>query len=129
MSVTPIDRTDQRLIQLVAELGDPVVETQTLAEEVNLGFQAARDRLDTLEEQGWVASQSGDGQRIWQVSSKASLLVRTDIEPPDDSADDDIIDAEDAEDGDEAEEVTGGETTEEAEDDSEADRDDEKSEE
>lgn len=120
MSVTPIDRTDQRLIQLVAELGDPVVETQTLAEEADLGFQAARDRLDTLEEQGWVASQAGDGQRIWQVSSKASLLVRTDIEPPDDTDDEDIIDADEA---------SGAETTEEVEDESEPDGDDEESEE
>lgn len=97
MSVTPIDRTDQRLIQLVAELGDPVVETQTIAEAADLGFQSARDRLDTLEEQGWVASQAGDGQRIWRASSKASLLVRTDIDPPDETDDEDIIDAEEIE--------------------------------
>lgn len=107
MSVTPIDRTDQRIIQLVSELGDPQVETQAVAEAVDLGFQATRDRLQDLEEQGWVAGQPGDGQPVWQVSSKASLLVRTDSEPPDDSEDEDIIDAE-ANDGQEGAEETGG---------------------
>jgi DNA-binding FadR family transcriptional regulator len=94
MSVTPIDRTDQRIIQLVSELGDPLVGTQDLAEAVDLGFQATRDRLQDLEEQGWVAGQPGDGQQVWQVSSKASLLVRTDSEPPGERGDEDIIDAE-----------------------------------
>ena len=96
MSVNPLDRTDHRLIQLVAELGDPLVETQTLAEEVSRGFRETQERLSTLEEQGWVIGQPGDGQRRWQVSSKAGLLVRTDSEAPADTADsDDIIEAED----------------------------------
>lgn len=97
MSVTPLDRTDQTLIRLVNELGDPLVPTQALAEEVELGFQQTLDRLETLEEQGWIQSQRGDGQRRWQVSSKASLLVRTDSEPPsEDDADEEIIDADEA---------------------------------
>ena len=94
MSVNPLDRTDQRLIRLVNDLGDPLVETQTVAEEVDLGFQETRSRLDTLAEQGWIDGHSGDGQRIWQVTSKAGLLVRTNREPPDEDEDDDIIDAE-----------------------------------
>ena len=94
MSVNPLDRTDQRLIRLVNDLGDPLVETQTVAEEVELGFQETRSRLDTLAEQGWIDGHSGDGQRIWQVTSKAGLLVRTNREPPDEDDDDDIIDAE-----------------------------------
>lgn len=95
MSVNPLDRTDHRLIQLVAELGDPLVETQTLAEEVSRGFQETQARLSTLEEQGWVIGQPGDGQRRWQVSSKAGLLVRTDSAAPDDTDAGDIIEAED----------------------------------
>lgn len=98
MSVNPLDRTDQRLIILVNQLGDPVVETQSIAEEVDLGFQSTLDRLESLEDQGWIAGQRGDGQKVWQVSSKASLLIRTDSEPPEDDGDDeDIIDAEESE--------------------------------
>ena len=95
MSVNPLDRTDQRLIRLVNDLGDPLVETQTVAEAVDLGFQETRGRLDTLAEQGWIDGHSGDGQRVWQVTSKAGLLVRTNSEPPgEEDEDDDIIDAE-----------------------------------
>lgn len=107
MSVNPLDRTDQRLIQLVATLADPLVDTQTLADEISRGFQETRERLETLEEQGWVVSQDGDGQRKWQVSSKASLLVRTDAEPPDDDDTEDIIDGDDG-DGEASEEGNGG---------------------
>lgn len=99
MSVNPLDRTDQRLIRLVNDLGDPLVETQTVAEEVDLGFQETRSRLDTLAEQGWIDGHSGDGQRVWQVTSKAGLLVRTNREPPDEDEDDDIIEAEEEAEG------------------------------
>ncbi len=95
MSVNPLDRTDQRLIRLVNDLGDPLVDTQSVAEEVDMGFQETRSRLVTLAEQGWIDGHTGDGQRVWQVTSKAGLLVRTNSEPPDeDDEDDDIIDAE-----------------------------------
>ena len=96
--MNPLDRTDQRLIRLVSQYGDPLVETQTLAEEVSLSFQETRSRLVTLAEQGWIDHQPGDGQRQWQVTSKAGLLVRTDSEPPTPEEDDeDIIDAEERE--------------------------------
>lgn len=98
MSVNPLDRTDQRLIILVNQLGDPLVETQSIAEEVDMGFQATLDRLEGLEDNGWIASQRGDGQQVWQVSSKAGLLIRTDSEPPDAEDDEDIIDAEESDD-------------------------------
>lgn len=98
MSVNPLDQTDQKLIILVNQLGDPVVDTQSLAEEVDLTFQATQDRLETLAEQGWITGDSGTGHTVWQVSSKASLLIRTDSKPPTepektDGDDEDIIDA------------------------------------
>ena len=110
MSVNPLDRTDQRLIQLVATLGDPTVDTQDLTEEVSLGFEATRERLETLEDQGWVVGQRDDGQWAWQVSSKAGLLVRTDAEPPTDEPDEDIIKADEsagAESSDDSEDTEG----------------------
>ena len=112
--MNPLDRTDQRLIRLVSQYGDPLVETQTLAEEVSLSFQETRSRLGTLAEQGWIDDQPGDGQRQWQVTSKAGLLVRTDSEPPTPEEDDeDIIDAEEregaADDEDPEEDETAGE--------------------
>lgn len=96
MSVNPLDQTDQKLIILVNRLGDPVVDTQRLAEEVDLSFQATQDRLETLAEQGWITGDSGRGHPSWQVSSKASLLIRTDSPPPTEpegTEDEDIIDA------------------------------------
>lgn len=119
--MNPLDRTDQRLIRLVSQYGDPLVETQTLAEEVSLSFQETRSRLGTLAEQGWIDDQPGDGQRQWQVTSKASLLVRTDSEPPTPEEDDaDIIDAEEREDAADGEDQEEGEEEEEEEEDATA---------
>lgn len=118
MSVTPLDSTDQRLIQLVNELGDPLVSTGTLAEELSLGYEDALKRLEMLEEHSWIVGQSGTGEREWRVSSKASLLVRIDRDlPPDlEEPGEDVIDAEAAdstEEGTLAEEIEDGSETEE----------------
>lgn len=106
MSVNPIDRTDEKLIHLVNDLGDPTVETQEIAEEVDLGFQRTKDRLETLENQGWIDGQTVEGKQAWQVASKSGLLVRTDSGLSAVNQDDpDIIDAEPGQD--EGEEGSG----------------------
>ncbi|MFW5905914.1 MAG: hypothetical protein ACOCUO_03630 [archaeon] len=99
MSVTPLDSTDQRLIRLVSYLGDPLVETEALADELSIGYQETQTRLEMLEEHGWVARDSDGGRQRWQVSSKASLLLRSDDTAPvarsGRGESDDIIEAED----------------------------------
>ncbi|MFB6112474.1 MAG: hypothetical protein ABEJ58_00050 [Halodesulfurarchaeum sp.] len=77
MAVTPIDSTDQRIIQLVSELGDPLVRTQQVAAELDIGYQDTQARLEMLAENGWVSAETDHAEPMWQVSAKASLLVRT----------------------------------------------------